>query len=298
MKFDVVVGNPPYDRNLHLKVINTVIKNLSPEGYGCFIHPARWLEDPLWEYKKSCDKKRFKDLVDKIESVSLIENDKIINIFDINYNGELMISKIKSKPLKKDISLFSHIANEAIKSILSYSIENNLEMFDDKLKRDGWRCQINDIIPMLSVVHDGFSEFSRKRQCNLFGKKKENVFFDGKTKDGRDWIETRNKNKHSKISGSPFPHSIRFDTEEEALNFEKSCNTNFYNNIMYLLKLDMNTPLAFLPYMHDYTHEWTDEDYCRFFAEYGMSEECQKWMCREVYDYRVKDFVEYTKIDK
>ena len=28
-----------------------------------------------------------------------------------------------------------------------------------------------------------------------------------------------------------------------------------------------------------------------------MSEECQKWMCRDVYDYRIKDFVDYEKFD-
>ena len=25
--------------------------------------------------------------------------------------------------------------------------------------------------------------------------------------------------------------------------------------------------------------------------------ECQKWMCRDVYDYRIKDFVDYEKFD-
>ena len=66
---------------------------------------------------------------------------------------------------------------------------------------------------------------------------------------------------------------------------------------MYLFKLDMHTPFKFLPWMKDYSHAWTDEDYCKFFAKYGMSEECQKWMCRDVYDYRIKDFVDYEKFD-
>ena len=66
---------------------------------------------------------------------------------------------------------------------------------------------------------------------------------------------------------------------------------------MYLFKLDMHTPFKFLPWMKDYSHTWTDEDYCKFFAKYGMSEECQKWMRRDVYDYRIKDFVDYEKFD-
>ena len=110
-------------------------------------------------------------------------------------------------------------------------------------------------------------------------------------------MKLRNKNQYTKESGSPFPHSIKFKSKEEALNFQASCRTKFYNNIMYLFKLDMHTPFKFLPWMKDYSHTWTDEDYCKFFAKYGMSEECQKWMCRDIDDYRIKDLINYMKFD-
>ena len=77
-----------------------------------------------------------------------------------------------------------------------------------------------------------------------------------------------------------------------------SCNTVFYCNILYLFRLDQNTPFIGLPYMEDYSHPWTDEDYCEFFGKLGMSEDCQKWMCRDVYDYRVKDFINYETFDE
>ena len=48
----------------------------------------------------------------------------------------------------------------------------------------------------------------------------------------------------------------------------------------------------------DYSHPWTDKDYCEFFGGLGMSKECQEWMCREVYDYRIKDFIDYMKFDE
>ena len=152
------------------------------------------------------------------------------------------------------------------------------------------------MIPMMSVSHDGYSEYARKKQCNLFAMKKNNVFFDGKNDDGIWWSKTRNKNASTKEDGSPFPHSISFNTKEEALNFQASCNTNFYNNILYMFKLDMNTPLKFLPWMQDYSHPWTNEDYCEFFGKLGMSESCQTWMCRDVYDYRVKDYIDYLDL--
>ena len=60
---------------------------------------------------------------------------------------------------------------------------------------------------------------------------------------------------------------------------------------MYMMKTDMHSPLKYLPWMGDYSRPWTDDDYCRFFGKLGMSPECQRWMCREVYDYRIKDFI-------
>ena len=298
MKFDICVGNPPYSKNLHLKIINTVINHLTEDGTASFIHPARWLQDPLAEYKKGTDKVKFKNIVDRLDDVKVIDNNTAITKFNIRYNGELMLSKIKAKPTGKHITGYNAIAFDSIDVILKYSKEHNLAQVDEEKKVDGWRCHIYDIIPLMSKSHDGDSEYSRKLQCDLFSFQKTNVFFDGKDETGTDWTQLKKaRNQYEKKEGTPFPHSIKFKSKEEALNFQASCRTNFYRNIMYMLKLDMNTPLDFLPWMKDYSHTWTDEDYCKFFAKYGMSEECQKWMCRDVYDYRIKDFINYMKFD-
>ena len=140
------------------------------------------------------------------------------------------------------------------------------------------------------------SEVDRKGQCNIFGMNKHNVFHNGFDGDV-EWMKTRRQTTGKKVSGSPLPYSIKFKSEDEARNFEKSCSTNFYQNIVYLLKCDMHTPLKYLPWMGDYSHPWTDRDYCLFFGALGMSEECQRWMCREVYDYRVKDFIRKEHIN-
>ena len=298
MKFDICIGNPPYSKNLHLKIINTVINHLTEDGVTSFIHPARWYEDPLAEYKKGTDKVKFKNIVDRLDDVKVIDNNTAITKFNIRYNGELMLSKIKAKPTGKHITVYNAIAFDSIDVILKYSKEHNLAQVDEEKKVDGWRCHIYNIIPLMSKSHDGDSEYSRKLQCDLFSFQKTNVFFDGKDETGTDWTQLKKaRNQYEKKEGTPFPHSIKFKSKEEALNFQESCRTNFYRNIMYMLKLDMQTPFKFLPWMKDYSHTWTDEDYCKFFAKYGMSEECQKWMCRDVYDYRIKDFVDYEKFD-
>ena len=297
MKFDFIVGNPPYNKSLHLKIINTVIKFLKPNGTGCFIHPARWLQDPLWKYKSNSDHRRFIGIVERLKDVKFISTDTMCEMFDITNNGDLMISTIGLEPIRKDLNVYNNLAKEAVECILKYSINHNLKSVDEENMRDGWRCQINEMIPLKFKKINGMSEYNRKRQCNIFSWNKENVFYDGFNKSGVDWPFTRKQTSDKKESGSPFPHSIKFNTEKEAYNFESSCNTNFYNNIMFILKFDMHTPLDFLPYMEDYSHHWTDDDYCEFFGKLGMSEECQKWMCRDVYDYRVKDFIEYINFD-
>ena len=147
MKFDIVVGNPPYSKNLHLKIINTVINHLTEDGTASFIHPARWLQDPLAEYKRGTDKVKFKNIVDRLDDVKIIDTKTINTKFGILSDSELMLSKIKAKPTGKNITGYNEIAQEAIDIILKYSLDYNLSNVDEKNKVDGWRCQILDVIP-------------------------------------------------------------------------------------------------------------------------------------------------------
>ena len=289
MKYSVIMGNPPFSRSLHLKIIDTVLPQMEEDGAGCFVHPARWLEDPLAKYKKNPDRSKYKRIVDRLDDVQIMDIKTANAKFGITLNGELLISTVKSRPTGKDISLFSDMAQECIEVLVPYSAKHNLYQHIEPDRLDGWRVQVKDLTAIAPHIHS-LSETDRKGQGNVFGGNKHNVFYNGFEGDV-EWMDTRRQTTGKRSSGSPIPYSIKFGTEREARNFEKSCCTNFYQNIMYLLKCDMHSPLKYLPWMGDYTHPWTDEDYCRFFAALGMSKECQRWMCREVYDYRVKDFI-------
>lgn len=289
MLFSIIIGNPPFKKNLHLRIINSIIPFID-KGEGCFIHPARWFEDPLAGWKKNADKVKFKNVVDRLDDVRIIDKKTVNNKFGITFNGDFMISNVKKRPTGKDIRIYNNIAQKCIDVIVAYSKNHNLAMVKDKNKIDGWRVQIKELTPLDPHINSQ-TEYSRKCQCNLFAMNKFNVFFNG-FNGATEWMKTRRQTLGKKVSGDPIPESIKFRTKTEAVNFEESCNTNFYNNILYLLKLDFHTPLNFLPWMDDYSHSWTDEDYCKFFGKIGLDRECQKWMCREIYDYRDKDFIQ------
>ena len=295
MQYTVTMGNPPFDKNLHLKIIDSIIPHLAEGGTGCFVHPARWLEDPLAEYKKNHDRMRFKGIVDRLDDVKIIGTRKADALFGIKINGDLMISTVKPRPTGKHTKVFTDMAQDCVNVIVSYSAGKNLWMYTDKDKVDGWRVQVKELLASDPHI-ESMSEYHRQNQCNVFGLNKFNVFYNGFVGDV-EWMKTRRQTTGKKSPGAPLPYSIKFRSEKEARNFEKSCSTNFYQNIVFLLKCDMHSPLRFLPWMGDYTHPWTDADYCRFFGALGMSPECQKWMCREVYDYRTKDFIKNEHIN-
>ena len=80
MKFDCIIMNPPYKRNLHLKILAEAITHLKDETSKCVnLSPVRWLQDPLAKYKKNSDWHRFQESVSKhIERKILTYHNKTV----------------------------------------------------------------------------------------------------------------------------------------------------------------------------------------------------------------------------
>ena len=72
--------NPPYDKKLHLKILEAVIP-VADKVVN--ISPVRWLQDPLAKYKKNSDYKKFEESISKkIESLDVIDSNNAQIIFD------------------------------------------------------------------------------------------------------------------------------------------------------------------------------------------------------------------------
>lgn len=263
MKFDCVIMNPPYQRNLHLKILAEAIKHLKDDDSVCVnLSPILWIEDPHAHKKEKSNLFKFKNsILNKCESIDIIDRFKSNELFGIGLFSNLGIYTCKHKSNKHingetfweygfadwEINVFNKIYN--LPMHLSDKCESN--------KRDGIRVLIACIagnrgtLPIykdLSYVIDGM-------------------------KNGLDWTKCKNNGGYEKEEGIGIPLSIKFNTEIEAENFYNSWKTNFLKWISKRFLFDQHIPLQFLPYMNDYTHPWTDEDFYKFF---NITEDEQK----------------------
>lgn len=297
MKIDKVLMNPPYDGSLHLEVLEATLKAVRETNTACevaSVQPVRWLEDPLAKYKQGTDYKKYRDsIVNKISKLQLVDPDTASYKFGIGLNCDLGIYTFNNT--KIDINLFT-IDVETLLNKINKKITVSIKDVVEQNKIDGVRVELHEMLLAATGEKGGQSLSAKTNMVAMVNLRNNAVFENGYNINGIYWTEDgRAKNGSSKINGATFPYSILFNTLEEANNFVKSCRTEFYKNLIHLLKFNAHTPFSALPYMKDYSKVWTDEDYCKFF---GLTEEESEFMCRKVDDYRVKDFINYINLDE
>jgi len=266
MKFDCIVMNPPYSKNLHLKVLAEAIKHLKDDESVCVnLSPVRWLQDPLARYKKVSDLKRFEESVAKhIESLDVLTSNMAQELFKIGMQTDIGIYKCRKSATYTVPNLVDTITAKAAKY---YS--EHIPKFD-KAKYDGWRVRIPTIIGGKSNDGHGRVKSSTDTRIsigNLY------CFFDGK-KDGKFWYDWYNRNQYTKTTRE-ITCSISFDSETEAENFIKQFNTDFIGFVSQSIWSDVHIAPDKVFWMGDavnprtglkgYLGEWTDEDFYRYF---------------------------------
>ena len=114
MRFDKIIMNPPFNGNLHLKILQEAMKH-SDDVVN--LSPIRWLQDPLAEYKKNSDFKKFEGIIKRIKDLEVVPASYAEKLFNIGLPFNLGIYHITEKGNWKNVSLlFSVSAFSASKS--------------------------------------------------------------------------------------------------------------------------------------------------------------------------------------
>jgi hypothetical protein len=258
VKFSAILGNPVYDKNLHLKILKDVIKHLEDDGICVWLHPARWIQDPLAPYKgKRSDYGKFKDL--PWGDFEIITRGEANRKFNIKNDSDLVIStlnpnsRIDINPLvdKEQLSILEKVQSKMKQSLGSLSEKNKI---------NGIRVPLKSIVPLIGSGNRDFTYklFAYDVCYDYFTK-------DGFLEDGKYWTTRAQKNQYTKSEGATSPLSIEFNTENEARNFINSTNTEVYKFINIITKNDMHTQLNYLPFLGDYSFEWDNNDISSYF---------------------------------
>ena len=253
-KFDVAIMNPPYDKNLHLKILEAVIP-IADKVVN--ISPVRWLQDPLAKYKKNSDYKKFEESISKkIESLDVISAKNANGLFGAIFGTDLGIytcSNDTSNCIDVDLT------DDITKRVVRYMI-NNRATFDYN-KKDGVRIRIPCICGGKS---GGSGERDKVRLCDVRNCLGQPLVFTDGLLDGKQWHEHYRKNQYSKTTDG-ITCSIKFNSKVEADNFFASVNTQFYKYIHHNVVLDVNVEECKILFMQDYTQPWDDKRFCEYF---------------------------------
>lgn len=259
MKFDCIIMNPPYQRNLHLKILAEAIKHLKDENSVCVnLSPVRWLQDPLAKYKKNCDLKRFEESVAKhIENLDMIEAFEAQKLFN-GAGSATVLGVYKCTKQLYDVKIY---IPQFVLKILSTQISHPIFDID---KKDGYRVKI----PFMFTCAAGHTDGTL-----LEGIGPVRWFKDG-IKDGKPWYEHFQRNQFSKTTDT-IPCSIKFSSQIEAENFCKQYNTKLCKLYTHHVKRDVNISPMTILWLGDainprtglkgYESEWTDDDLYKFF---------------------------------
>ena len=286
MKFDVVFSNPPYNGNIDIKILNEII-DIADEFV--VVHPSTWLIDI--KNRNHTFNKFKKTTKSIIKSVDLFNGNDIFGIqlevpcAIIHYNRQLNNNKITLFDGKKmtqitdadDITKFGSYWTDLIKPFyleltkynqLNSNLWSNRILDISNIRSDKFYCQ-------LTAMMNGFTKGSSKLA---------DKFYSLTMKQYHENLGIRNNNTLRVNMVEPALPTFEFDSEIEAINFLKYCQTDFVRFCLCIYKNSANIiygEIDLVPWL-DFTEEWDDD---KLFAKFNVSQDLQNYIREFLPDY-------------
>lgn len=308
MKFDVVIGNPPYQLTdgggggSAQPIYNNFVeqaKKLNPR-YLTMIIPSRWFSGGrgLEEFRKN-----------------MLHDDRITNIVDFPISSECFPGvEIKGGVCyflwerdTHDKCLIKTVNGEDSSELKRPLLEQNLDTFIryneaipifhkvQKFNEPSFDTLVSSSKPFgLRTFVSGNQEKTNKNSIILYGNKVKNYIDRNEIKSNQQWID---KYKvyitYAYGAGEDFPHQIinkpflgepgsactetylvvaPSDSKEECLNVISYMSTKFFRFMVLLLKNTQHATKSVykLTPMQDFSKSWTDEE---LYKKYGLTED-------------------------
>ncbi len=275
MKFDLVFSNPPFTRGVDIKILNSILQDVSEL---IVIHPSTWLLDMKNKTKAYLD---FKKSIDsKVLSLEMFNGN---NIFDIELFVPILITHYnKNYAGNCNVKYFNEEYEvESIYDVTKFgtSWSDLVKPFFDNIQR-----YCNDSSNVWQ--HNKLAIDSEKFHCQLAAirgtpvrsKNSNEMLLDDfytmimKTPEANKGIRQPNLTR----AGNPTP-TFEFDTENELNNFINYLQTDFARFCFALYKNNNNTSVGemeLIPWL-DFTEEWDDE---KLYKTFNVSQKLQDYI--------------------
>ena len=253
MNFDHIIMNPPYDKNLHLKILSEAIKH-SDDVVN--LSPIRWLQDPLAKYKKNSDWKKFESVRKGIETLDVVSAPEARNLFGAVFTMDLGIYHITNNGGWKSCynnKIIDKVMLKLQPTITSRVCDAKKEYFCLVTTLDGAHKERENAPKQTDFI----------RRENWYGKYYKT---DGLVSDNGFTLHQNKERNVMSTNGNPDTWAIvEFDTKEECFNYYAYTKTKFFKYLYVSERVDVNIHPEFLPFMPTYAHPWTDEMLYEYF---------------------------------
>lgn len=261
-RFDIAICNPPYCRDLHLRILDEVVLHCDEVVN---ISPIRWLKDPLFKHKRSSIYNKFKTIMCSIDEIDCLDAKLCTEKFEAAFMVGLGIIKFR-KGTEQKVDVIKRYSNTIIDKVMLHKknigvptkqyAECKDKIFTLIKGVDSTQIERGKLSTDLSIVRGKF-----------YG----DYYVNGISNNGKTVEQCKEENKLSVHGKVDEWKCVVFETVDEVKNFVNSTRTKFMRYVYYAGFINGSVfSVNLFPFMNDYTQPWTDE---RFYKYYDLTKD-------------------------